>query len=378
MIALRGLTWQNPRGYDPLVAAARSWTLAHPVSIEWEQAPWYRFEERVFGSETEHFDLVMFDHPWTGSLVQRRRLLPWDAILSQEYLRDLSARVIAPSFESYTRDGHLWGLPVDASCTAGLYRDDLVDGQLLPSTWEEVAAWARAYHHPPHRYGLVLCVQGALGNCLFLSMMASIDGCPYIDPEHPCCDRAAAEYVLATVRELLRFTPPGSTEWGPWDIYDHLTARDDVAYCPSIFAYVNYFFAKGRGDHLRLGPVPSSGNGKPGRPILGGVGLGITSVCKAGTEAADFGKFLVDDETQRTLIPGHNGQPAVMSAWIDGELNQRTHGFYRLLAPNMSTAYVRPTYDGFHNLELTGGSILQRFWAGHTTVSETLDALRAE
>lgn len=377
MIALRGLTWQNPRGYDPLVAAARSWRLARPVSIEWEQAPWYSFEERVFGTESEHFDLVMFDHPWTGSLVRRRRLLPWDAILSQQYLRDLSTRVVTPSFESYTGDGHLWGLPVDASCTAGLYRDDLVDGQ-LPSTWEEVAAWARAHHHPPYRYGLVLSVQGALGNCLFLSMMASIGGTPYIDPEHPRCDRTTAEYVLTIVRDLLRFTPPASIEWGPWDIYDHITTEDDIAYCPSIFAYVNYFVEDGRGGHLRLSSVPSFGNGKPGRAILGGVGLGITSACKSVTEAGDFGKFLMDDETQRTLIPAHNGQPAVMSAWSDEELNQRTHGFYRLLAPNMSTAYIRPTYHGFHHLELSGGSILQRFWAGHATLSETLDALGAE
>jgi hypothetical protein len=54
----------------------------------------------------------------------------------------------------------------------------------------------------------------------------------YTDPERPTCDPDAARYVLETITDLLAFTPPGSTHWGPWDIYAHMIAQDDIGYCP--------------------------------------------------------------------------------------------------------------------------------------------------
>lgn len=378
MTILKGITWQNPRGYEPLAAAARAWTEGRDdgLRIEWEQHAWYRFEEMVLAGCEPGFDLLMFDHPWTGSLVRKGRLVPWDNLVSAAYLERLRSRVVAPSVESYELGGHLWGLPLDASCHAALYRRDLLEASRLPSKWEDVADWALLHHAPPNRYGLVLSVEGVLGHCLFLSMMAGA-GCPaYADPEHPTCDRAAAEYVLTTLRRLLRFVPPGSTRWGPWDIYEHLTTQDDVGYCPSIFAYANYFGPTGRQANLALTKAPGIAGREPARPILGGVGLGISPSCHS--EARDFALFLMEDATQRDLFPAHSGQPAAWAAWRDSSLNASTNGFYRALGANMTSAYIRPTYAGFHELELKGGRTLQLWWDGQAGLSETLSALHGE
>lgn len=381
-ILLRGITWQNPRGYDPLVESARRYAAMHPpVQVEWEQQPWYRFEETILDSLRRgdgRYDLIMFDHPWVGHLARQRWVLPWETLAPAGYLEELRARVVAPSLESYEYDGQTWALPLDAASHAGLYRADLVDAAALPTTWEQIEAFARAHHDPPHRYGLVLSVEGVLGSCLFLSMMAGMGAEPYLDENDPSCDRAAAEYVLTTIKRLLTYAPPGSTRWGPWDIYDHLCAQDDAGYSPSIFAYVNYFNGvSARGDQLRLCAAPAFAKKGVARPILGGVGLGIAHTCRHGAEAAAYGMYLMSDEVQRDLFPHFRGQPAARAAWEDAALNARVHNFYADLGQNMTNAYIRPRYPAFHTLELENGQAMQDYWDDRADLSTTLAKLRA-
>jgi multiple sugar transport system substrate-binding protein len=256
-----------------------------------------------------------------------------------------------------------------------LYRADLVAEKGLPQQWEDVAAWAEAYHNPPQRYGLVLSVEGVLGHCLFLSMMAGLGHPPYLDPDKPALDRAAAEYVLVELKNLIRFTPPGSTRWGPWDIFEHMSQQSDVGYSPSIFAYVNYFEGMPYSRSLRLTTVPSFAGRGVARPILGGVGLGITSSGQHRQVAADYGQFLTSEPVQRIVFPASSGQPAAKVAWEDPELNRRFNGFYVALAKNMKTAYIRPRYPAFHAIELRNGAVLQQWWENRLPLDEVLAQL---
>lgn len=382
MITLHGITWKNPRGYDPLVAAAAAYRAEHPqVRITWEQRPWYEFESNILESLRTgdgRYDLIMFDHPWVGKLARERWLLPWDTLVSRDYVDALRGRVVWPSVESYEYEGHVWALPLDAACHAGLYRADVVQAHDLPTQWEEVEPFARAHHQPPHRYGLALSVEGVLGNCLFLSMMAGLGCPPFVDEANPTCDRQAADYVLTLLKRLVAYTPPGSTHWGPWDIYERLCSRDEVAYSPSIFAYVNYFHGVSvRGDHLRLTCAPALAATGTARPILGGVGLGIAHSCREIDAAVDYGKFLMSDAVQRDVFPAHCGQPGAAVAWHDTAINQRFNNFYADLLPNMQAAYTRPRYPAFHELELANGRILQDLWDDRADLNTTLDRLRA-
>jgi multiple sugar transport system substrate-binding protein len=380
MISLRGLTWKNPRGYDPLVVGARQWMERQPgVSIQWDQAPWYEFEEKVFQSLNhggEAYDIFMFDHPWTGTLAENARLLPWNDLLSGDELRSLRQRVVEPSWESYIWQDRLWALPLDAACHAALVRSDLLDPSELPASWEGMVEWVRSHHHPPHRYGLVLNLEGVLGHCLFLSMMAGLGHAAYHDADSPTCDREAAGRVLVLLKTLQAFCPPTSHRWGPWDLYEHFITQDDIAYCPSVFAYVNYFQGGERNRALRLASVPGF-EGRQPASILGGVGLGVARNCPYPQEAAAYGAFLMSDPVQQEIFPQHHGQPAARAAWHDPSINSHFGNFYRDLQTQMRHAYIRPRYAGFHERELHNGRILQAFWEDRSSLQETLDQLNA-
>jgi multiple sugar transport system substrate-binding protein len=378
-IILRGITWSNPRGYDPLAAASEVWCKTHTdVKIKWDQLPWYEFEKKILKSLEEGncvYDLIMFDHPWTGKMAVEKWLVPWDTLSGKQYVDEVRKRVVSPSTESYYLYNHQWALPLDGSCHAGLFRNDLLDVNLLPEDWESVAKWAEVNHDPPHCHALVMSLEGVLGSCLFLSMMAGLRYPAYTDEHARVINRDAAAHILLCLKDLLRFTPPGSSSWGPWDIYERFCTLDDVAYSPSIFAYVNYFGKGPRRGNLRLCPVPGFANGQKGKPILGGVGLGIAHTCSNIKEAKAFGEFLMSEEVQRYIFPAHAGQPSCHSAWFDSGVNQAFNNFYSDLSVNMSTAYIRPRYPAFHQIELKIGRILQNWWDKNVSLSSVLDQL---
>lgn len=375
---LRGITWESPRGYDPLVAASRLWMKNHPgVSVHWQQLPWYEFENTVLGSLARsdgQFDLIMFDHPWTGKVASENWLIPWEKLSGEGYLKMLARRVISHSLESYAMYGSHWALPLDSSCHCGLYRSDLTDGNQLPKTWEAVRDWAIANHNPPYRYALILSLEGVLGTCLFLSMMAGLGFPPYADEDSPSCNKEAAAYILTLLKNLLIFTPSGSSKLGPWDIYDKFLADNDIVYSPSIFAYVNYF-GKDRGQYLRVCHVPGFDNGKTGSPILGGVGLGVAHTCTYPGYARDLGKYLMSEEVQQNIFPDHFGQPSAKTAWTDSAINKRFNNFYNDLAINMDNAYIRPRYPKFHYIELEVGKVLQQWWDNEINLNTILNQL---
>ncbi len=378
-ITLRGITWKNPRGYDPLIAASKIWTNKHVhLKIEWDQLSWYEFEHKILKSLAAGdgtYDMIMFDHPWTGKMAAENWLIPWETLSGDDYLHNLNQRVVSPSTASYNLYGHQWALPLDGACHAGLYRNDLADGNTLPKTWEGIAKWAESYHNPPYCYPLIISLEGVLGTCLFLSMMAGLGYPPYTDEHKPSCDRDAAAYVLTILKDLQLFTPPDSSSLGPWDIYERFCTSDDVIYSPSIFAYVNYFGKGARRENLRLCRVPGFDSGQPGKPILGGVGLGIARACRHIDEAKMFGEFLMSETVQRDIFPAHSGQPSTIAAWIDTEINQNFNNFYTDLSANMSTAYIRPRYPAFHQVELEAGKILQQWWDEDIPLSKILDLL---
>lgn len=377
-IVLNGITWKNPRGYDPLARAAQLWNQKFPdVQINWEQLPWYEFEDKIFAAlakDNSPFDFIMFDHPWTGKLANDGKIIAWNELMGDAYIQQLDERVVKPSTASYSMYGQQWALPLDAACHTGLYRNDLLNGGTLPTTWETMAEWASA-HTSSNYYPLVLCVEGVLGSCLFLSMMAGLGYPAFADEETPKYDRAAAEHIIALLKDLLKFTPPGSAHLGPWDIYNRFIEKDDMLFSPSIFAYVNYFGQDERKQHLRLCKVPDFASGKKGKAILGGVGLAVAKSCKWMDEAKRFGEYLMSEEVQLNVFPPNFGQPATVSAWENAPLNKTFNHFYNDLSLSMENAYIRPRYPTFHKIELLVGSTLQDFWDNKVNLRDTLDTL---
>src|SRR6185312_8565934 len=109
---LRGMTWDHPRGYDPLIACSALWHGRTGVRIEWERRSLQDFESYPVAQLAQRYDLIVIDHPHVGQITRERCLLPLDdgsefPILEKQY--------VGASLASYVWEGTLWALPIDAA-----------------------------------------------------------------------------------------------------------------------------------------------------------------------------------------------------------------------------------------------------------------------
>ena len=118
----------------------------------------------------------------------------------------------------------------------------------MPGTWSQLSTWASEQHDPPGRYGLALCVERVQGTCLFLSLLASL-GQVAFGETGAVLERDSATFVLQSVRDLLRFASRRGidTLGHPGMCTSASRTTTDVAYCPALFGYVNYFGLERRG-----------------------------------------------------------------------------------------------------------------------------------
>ncbi len=70
MQRLEALTWDHPRGYNALAAAARLQAFAGSgLSIAWDKQPLEGFESHPITDLCARYDLVVLDHPHVGEAV---------------------------------------------------------------------------------------------------------------------------------------------------------------------------------------------------------------------------------------------------------------------------------------------------------------------
>lgn len=378
---LNGLTWQHPRGFAPLAATARRYSQLHPsVEVRWEQREWYAFESRVsevLFKNTGEYDLLVLDHPWIGTFADSRSLMAFDEVLSVEERTRLAAAVVAPSLESYVYNGELWALPIDAACHVFAYRKDLCDGvgAVPPRDWDGVLALAKRLHDPPRRYALACAFGGVESLMLFLTLAATFGFLPYANPKEAVLPRQEAVKILEFMKLLARFSHPGSLSWTPRELLDHMSRADDVYMSPSVFGYVNFSETRNDRKALSFTTVPGASPGARGRAILGGMGLGIPAASRYKREAVGYARFLVGAEAQVRIFPANEGQPALLAAFEDASVRSRTGSFYPATLQCMASAYIRPRFPGWMEIELESGRAITRCLKENLETAQTLAEL---
>src|SRR5690348_5306401 len=75
-VTLRGMTWDHPRGYDPLVACSVAWHARTCVRIDWERRSLQDFESFPVAELAGRYDLIVIDHPHVGQITRERCLAP--------------------------------------------------------------------------------------------------------------------------------------------------------------------------------------------------------------------------------------------------------------------------------------------------------------
>ena len=368
MIELRGMTWDHPRGYDPMVATSAAYALAHPgVTITWEKRSLQAFADRPIAEMARTFDLMVIDHPHVGEVAKQGNLLPLDGLRDTE-MAALAAASVGLSHPSYTFAGRQWALAIDTATPVACLRPDLLDH--APKLWAEVLDLARA-----GRVGFALIPINAL--MTFFGMARNLDYTIADDPAHLIAPTEGAQ-VLGLLREIVALMDPRCLRLDPIGIYEWMGRTADApAYAPFGYGYTNYSRPGFCAYPLAFHNAPGIADPTPRGTVLGGTGIAVSAFTGHPDVAIDYAFWIAGAACQKGLFTASGGQPAHAAAWEDATCNAITGNFFRNTRPTLNTAWLRPRYDGYMGLQDRAGEILHACLRGEATEAATLAALDA-
>lgn len=366
MIKLRGITWDHPRGYQPLAASVEPYREMFGIETAWDKRSLKDFGDVPIDSLAERYDLLIIDHPHVGLAAEAGCLLPLDSCLDQQTLAVLAGQSAGPSHASYTYAGRQWALAIDAAMQAAAYRPDLL-GEPLPENWADVLDLGRRLRQQGQAIAIPLAPTDAI--CSFLSLAANSGDPPGSRPGR-LVEPETGRQALELLRALAEAAHPGSLDWNPIGLLDHMGQADDVVYCPLTFCYTNYARSGYQPYLVRFHTIP----GITGA-LLGGAGFAVSARCRQPEAACAYGAWLNSAEVQRSFYLENGGQPGNIIAWRDPAANRLTHNFFADTLPTLEGAYLRPRHNGFVAFQEAAGFIIHAFLRDGTGVEDCFEEL---
>ncbi len=339
-ISLKGITWDHTRGLVPMVAAAQRFGELHPdVQITWEKRSLQEFADQPIAELGRQYDLLVIDHPWAGFAAASGVLWALDDVLPESFLAEQEAGSVGPSHASYSYGDRQWALAIDAATPVASWRPDLLEaiGSPAPRTWEDLLGIARQ-----GRAVMPAIPQDTLMN---FYMLCAVPGSDLFASPESVVDVERGVNALEMLRELASLMTPEIFDWNPIRVYEAMTQRDDLAFCPFAYGYSNYSRRGFARTALQFGDVVEL-DGFALRTTLGGTGLALSGQTRHPDVAAAFMQFMADPEYQRTQLAENGGQPGHRSAWTDGRNNELTSDFFSSTLACLDRSYLRPRYPG--------------------------------
>lgn len=368
-LTLRGITWDHPRGLDPLLAASEVYPDVAPgVRVEWTTRSLSGFGEDPLIELAGSYDLLIIDHPFVGDAAASTTFHALDELGGVDVLEERSKASVGPSHASYTYAGHQWALAIDAAAQVSAIHERLA-AKPMPATWDEVFELAAALR----REGLWmavpmwpadLCVATyTIGKGMGLDLFR--DGRVFPAPH--------GEAVLGTLKRLCEQSHPDALTWNPPTLLDRM--RDSaVHYCPILFGYSNYSRFGAPGERVLFGDIPSA-TGRPTGTTLGGAGIAISRACANPAEAMAYATWITSVDVQTGLYVERGGQPGRLEAWIDDRVNGFSGDFFRRTLATMEGAWIRPRLRGYQEFQKTASTIVTEHVTGQASTKATLDDL---
>jgi len=373
LTTLRGITFDHPRGVEPLLASAQAFGAQWEVEISWKARSLQRFADQPIHELAAEYDLLIIDHPWVGQVSVEATLLPLDDYLSESEMADLRAGGVGPSFESYRYRDRLWAVPIDVAAQVSAYRADLLGaaGEAPPYTWADVIGLGHRLRAVDQWLGFPLIPV----DCMMSFMSACVaEGEPCGSSPERLVSRPVAERALALLAECAGLSHPETPKENPIKVLDRMSSTDEVVYCPMLFGYTNYARDGFRPRKVRFDVAPSH-DGTPLGGILGGTGMGVSSGTASPRAACAYAAFVGSSVFQAGPYVERAGQPAHLSAWTNPSANELTDDFFLRTLPSLSVAYLRPRFDGFLVVQDRGGEIIHDHLFGDRTARQALDDL---
>lgn len=366
-VILKGITWDHPRGYQPLVSCSAVYEKEFGVKIEWYKRSLTAFGDQSLEELSEMFDLLIIDHPHVGLARAKKCVTPLDDIISQENLLKLQTQSAGPSFLSYNYRCSQWALPIDAAMQSAVSKPDLISENDVPSNWNEVFHLAEDLKKANKYVAMALSPTDCL--CAFLSLTAQA-GSPIIEHKTNLVENDLGIHVLERLKKMKESFYPASILWSPIDLLDHMASNDDIAYCPLTFCYNNYSRNGFKEKELVFHDAPEVNN-----CVLGGAGIAISSSCKDKQVAGEFISWICSAAIQRTIYANQQGQPANLLAWKDENLNASTNNFFFNTIKTLENSFVRPRYNGWTMFQTSMGNIIYDFLTAAGSADLVLERL---
>jgi multiple sugar transport system substrate-binding protein len=354
-INLRGITWDHPRGYDPLIAVSEEYSKLHPnFSVKWDVRTLREFGDMPIEKLIGKYDLITIDHPYMGQADNKNLLVPIENYLSEKELVEHTKQSVGNSFQSYFYNDHLYALPIDAAALVSASRKNLLSDLCLhiPVTREELK---NIYRKIPNTFSVAWPLCSVDLWCTFLTLGAQDAGRNFI--HNYCINEFIGIDVLDEIKYHLEYLHSDSINMNPIQVLERMSTDDEIIYSPYLFGYTNYSREGYKKYIVNFSDCPIN-PGSNVSSILGGVGLGISSNCKYINEAVDYVKFVADPFVQETIFTKHGGQPGNLNAWKNEDNNILCHDFFKNTINTLQNAYLRPQHPLWNNFQEQGSELL--------------------
>ncbi|WP_148274581.1 type 2 periplasmic-binding domain-containing protein [Advenella kashmirensis] len=368
MSILRGMTWDHPRGYEPLQACSEIWQQHTGVQIEWDRRSLQDFESFSVQTLARSYDLIVIDHPHVGQVTHEKCLQPLDLPARYAELEGLKNSSVGASVDSYYWQNHQWALPIDAATQVQAW----VPGRLTEptQTWEEMMVLARL--------GQVLCpLRPPHSLMLLFSLMAHL-GAPGCPEQPDLFDPAIASEAYNRILELSDHLPQVCWSMDPIAAFEQMSRVDSPVTCvPFIYGYVSYALEKFRPVRVAFSNIPVIDGREPSGTTLGGTGIAVSAFSRASAQATAFAYWVASAQVQRTVYAASGGQVGHAAAWEDESVNTPVLDFYRATRATLDGAWVRPRHSGYMDFQQKASDLLNECLQARRSASTLVFQLNA-
>jgi len=356
IITLKGITWDHSRGYCPMVATAQRFSEIHPhIKIEWTKRSLQGFADEHIDKLAAKYDLLVIDHPWAGYAADTGIILPLNKYLPALFLEDQEAHSVGKSYESYNFDSNQFALAIDAASPVASSRPDLIKkfNISLPKTFDELLALADK--------GLVAMPGIPIDTLMNYYMMCCVLGEDPFQREQYIVSEPTGIKALEMLKNLADRLNPEFFKWNPIQVYEAMSTRDDLVYCPWAYGYSNYSKKGYASKILEYHDLIKDNRNNPYRSTLGGTGLAISTNCKHIEIAVEYAMYVANPSSQSTLYFDNGGQPGHRSAWEDIRVNEQSANFFKSTLKTLDNAFLRPRYNGYMHFQDNAGAVIQAY-----------------
>ena len=372
MQLLKGIAWDHPRGFDPMVATAREFEKNNSdIEIVWDKRPLQAFADRPIEQMAFDYDLMVIDHPHVGEASRKGLIYELNNFLEyQDDLNLLHKASVGLSHQSYNFNDSQYALAIDAAAPVSAYRKDLINN--IPQTFEETIKLAEK--------SLVIWPIKPVDSISCFNSIAANLGSPINHIPEQFIELSIGKSILKMMKQLADLVLKDCLNMNPINVLDYMSINDNFIYCPMLYGYSNYSRKDFSKSIIHFGNIPAfdENDKNCSGSQIGGTGLAISKNTKNLEIALKYTFWVASENCQKDLYYRSGGQPGHLSAWKDNQINIDSNQFFANTLETLEMSWLRPRYDGYMYFQDIGGTLVNNFLKGETSIDFTINEMKKE